>query len=463
MFAASVYQQRRAALCRQLERGLILLFGHQESPINCQDNTYPFRQDSNFLYYVGLPAPGVAALIDVEAGAATLFADEASLDHLIWMGARPSVSEWRESAGMEAAAPLGDLDSRLRAAIAQGRAIHYLPPYRAATVITLHRFLGIPLEAVARRASVELIRAVVAQRSIKTQAEIAEMEKAVNISRAMHLMAMRTARPGMKERQVVAVAEAAAREAGGRVAYQSIVTIDGHILHNHHYDNTLKKGRLLLADCGAETSMGYAGDITRTFPVSGAFTSRQKEIYQVVLDAQRAALAAIAPGGSYRSVHSRAAEVLADGLRALGLLRGDTAEIVANGAHALFFPHGLGHMIGMDVHDMEDLGEDHVGYDETYRRSEQFGLRSLRFARELRPGFTLTVEPGVYFIPELMRRWRSERRHERFINYERANDYLDFGGVRIEDNIVVDEQGCRVLGDPIPKEVEEVESVAMEL
>ncbi|HQU58661.1 MAG TPA: M24B family metallopeptidase, partial [Saprospiraceae bacterium] len=343
------------------------------------------------------------------------------------------------------------------AARKKGRSIHFLPPYRGENMIQLSQWLGIPASELRQQASEELVKAVVSLVSIKGPEEVAEMEKAVNITRAMHLAAMRAARPGIKEAQLAGIVEGIALGAGGQLSYPAILTVNGQTLHNHYHGNVLKSGQLVLGDFGAETSTHYAGDITRTFPVDKTFTTKQKEIYNLVLDTEVSCIEACKPGIRYLDVHLMAARKMAGGLKDLGLMKGDTEEAVQQGAHALFFPHGLGHMLGMDVHDMEGLGEDLVGYDGELQRSTQFGLKSLRLARALQPGFVLTVEPGIYFIPELIGLWQKEGRFKEFINYKKVNEYLDFSGVRIEDNVLITEDGHRILGERIAKTVEEVE------
>jgi len=459
MFQSSVYQERRTRLMREAPEGLILLLGNEESPMNYAGNPYPFRQDSSFAYYVGLDQPGMAAVLDPEFQRVILFGEEATTDQIVWMGPIESLKNRAARSGIEEVQPPTELGPTLQRALDQRRTVHYLPPYRADNQIKVHQMLGIPLKQVVDQASESLIRAVVAQRSVKTEAEIREMERAVNITAAMHLAAMEGARPGILEADLLGIVEGVALAGEGYPAYPVILTVNGQFLHNHAHHNTLRSGQLVLGDFGAATSGHYAADITRTFTVDPSFSPRQREIYQIVLDAQQAALSACRPGIAFRDVHLRAAEVITGGLQQLGLMKGDVQESVKQGAHALFFPHGLGHMIGLDVHDMEDLGEQHVGYGEEFNRSPQFGLKALRLARTLQPGFTLTVEPGVYFIPQLIEQWRSERHLEQFIRYDKLESYLDFGGIRIEDNILITNDGHRLLGAPIPKGLEEVETV----
>ncbi len=441
-----------------MDAGLILLLGNEESPMNYRDNPYPFRQDSSFLYYTGLDRPHLALLLDIDEGHATLFGEEATLDHVVWMGPQPSLLEQADSSGIEHTADYERLPEVLQAALQDGRSIHFLPPYRYEVMVRLHQWIGYPLEGLAEQASRPLIQAVVDQRSYKTEEEVAEMERALTITGRMHVAAMKAARPGIREAQLAGIISGIAQGAGGQLAYPAIVTVNGQTLHNHYHGNQLETGRLVLGDFGAETSRHYAGDITRTFPVDGAFTERQKAVYEIVLQAQLGAIEALKPGVPYLDIHLLSARIIAEGLQQLGLMKGAVEDAVNEGAHALFFPHGLGHMIGLDVHDMEDLGEDLVGYTEGQPRSKQFGLRSLRLARPLESGFVLTVEPGIYFIPELIGQWQTEGRHADFIDYDKVNAFLDFSGVRIEDNVLITEEGYRVLGPPIPKSIEEVEA-----
>lgn len=460
MFSKDTYVNRRQQLMADVnDGGLILLLGNEESSKNYKDNTYRFRQDSNFLYFLGQDQPHLAALIDPQTGETTLYGDDLSIDHIVWMGPQPSMRERADRIGAGKTAPYQELPSTLAAAAKSGRAIHYLPPYRGENILKLSRWLGKTPDEVESGASVPLIKAIVKQAAHKTSEEIAEIEKAVTISGQMHVAAMRAARPGIREAELTGIVEGIAVGAGGDVAYPVILTINGQTLHNHYHGNLLKPGQMVLGDFGAETSMHYAGDITRTFPVDKKFTSRQKDIYELVLKAEIECIESLKPGVPYRDVHLKAARIMADGLKDLGLMKGDMESAVAAGAHAMFFPHGLGHMLGLDVHDMEDLGEEYVGYTDSIKRSEQFGLNALRLGRELEPGFVLTVEPGLYFIPELIGQWQQAGKFTEFINYEKVNEYRDFSGVRIEDNVLITEDGYRVLGEPIPKTVSEVEAL----
>jgi Xaa-Pro aminopeptidase len=437
MFQAATYTERRARLAETVDTGLILLPANGDIGMNCEGNTYPFRQDSTFRYFAGHNRPNLVLTIDADTGESKLYGEDRSLDDVIWMGETTPVAELAERIG---ASYGGDLE-KMQSVVGRAEVIHHLPCYREQRRHYLCQWIGEGTEA-----SEQLIRAVVAQRSVKTAEEIAEMERAVQTSLRMHAAAREAARPGMKEAEVAGLVEGMAIQAGGRLAYPAIVTRDGHILHNHHHDNVLRKGDLLLIDAGAETDTGYAGDLTRTFSVGTELDERQRAVYDIVDRAKREAIAGIRPGVPFRELHDLSARILTEGLRELGLMRGDIGESVAAGAHALFFPHGLGHMIGLDVHDMEDLGEDFVGYDEEIKRSERFGTRNLRLGRRLREGFAVTVEPGIYFIPVLIDRWRQEGKHTEFIDYAALEGWRNFGGIRLEDNVVVTSGNSRVLG-----------------
>lgn len=460
MFDASTYTARRNRLAADLGSGLALLLGNAEAPMNYADNQYPFRQDASFLYFLGLNRPGLAASIDADTGETIVFGDELTLDDIVWMGPQPTIAEQAARAGVTRTAPRAALGEVLCKAAGERRPVHFLPQYRADNLLAVEHLTGIRAADVNAAASVPLARAVIAQRSLKALEELVEIEKALEITRDMHLLAMRLARPGVYEREVAGAIEGLALEKGGRLAFPVIFSVHGETLHNHHYGNRMEAGQIAVNDSGAEAASGYAGDITRTIPVGGRFVGARRDLYEAVLHAQGRAIDAIAPGVRYRDVHLQAARDLTVSLTALGCMRGDPDEAVAAGAHALFFPHGLGHMLGLDVHDMEALGEHLVGYDDTVARSTQFGLKSLRLAKALQPGHVLTVEPGLYFIPTLIDRWQAEQRHASFIDYAAVSRYRDAGGIRIEDNVVVTESGGRVLGPPIPKQVAEVEALA---
>ena len=459
MFKKEVYIKRRNELRKQLDSGLVLILGNAEASFNYPANTYHFRQDSNFLYFFGLDHPDLAGVLDIDEDKDYIFGNDVDMDDIIWMGPQPLMKDRAAEVGVENTVPYTGLGEFLNKAINAGRRIHFLPPYRGEHRVLLKQLLGFLTARTQDYVSVDLIKAVVNLRSIKDEYEIAEIEKAVGIAYDMHTTAMKMAMPGVIEREIAGTMEGISLAQGGPVSFPIILSINGQTLHNHYHGNTLVEGRMMVADAGAETTMHYASDITRTVPVGGKFNQRQKDIYQIVLDANMHSIEAIAPGKSYREVHLLAAKVIASGLKDLGLMKGDLDAAVAQGAHALFFPHGLGHMMGLDVHDMEGLGENYVGYDEEIKRSDQFGLAFLRLGRKLQPGFVLTDEPGIYFIPELIDQWKAENKLAEFINYDKVETFKDFGGIRIEDDILVTDNGFKVLGRPIPKTVNEVEEL----
>lgn len=459
MFKKETYIQRRNRLQKDLGSGLVIFLGNNYVGMNYAANTYPFRQDSNFLYFFGLDKAGMAASIDIDKNEAILYGHNATIDDIVWEGQVPSMSALAEKCGMEKTAAPQELERTIQQAKEKGQQIHFLPPYRHDNMIRLANMLDISVEQLKTKASVDLIKAVAAQRSIKTAEEIAEMEDAVNITGQMHVAVMKGARAGVKEAELAGLAQSIAYGKGMGLAYPVILSKDGQTLHNHYHGNILQEGQLVLGDFGAQNRMYYAGDITRTMPVSGHFTQKQKEIYEIVLKAEVDSIKACKAGVKYKDIHLGAAEIIATGLKNLGLMKGNPAEAVQAGAHALFFPHGLGHHIGLDVHDMEDLGENHIGYDEETSRSEQFGTKYLRLGKELQSGNVITVEPGIYFIPELIDKWNQEKQHTDFINYEALESYRDFGGIRIEDNILIEENGSKILGEAIPKSVEELEAL----
>jgi Xaa-Pro aminopeptidase len=430
--------------------------GEDEAPRNYPANPYRFRQDSHFLYYVGTNLPGLAELI-LPDGTEKLFGPPEDPDDLIWTGPHPVLADHADRAGIAATAETGELEAALAELGQQDVAIHYLPPYRAERTVKLAALLNRPWQEVAAGASQALARAIVEQRSIKTAAEVAEIEEALGVTLDMYAAALTAVRPGAIESEVAGALQMAALSRDRAQSFLPIASVRGEVLHNVAYDNTLEDGDLLVIDSGAESKGFYASDITRTFPVSGKYDERQKAIYQIVLDSQLAAIGIASPQVSNRDLHLKAAHTIAAGLKQLGLMTGDTDEAVKAGAHALFFPHGIGHMMGLDVHDMEDLG-DVVGYPEGEQRSKQFGLSFLRLAKKLKPGFCITVEPGIYFVPALIERWKAERKHEQFIDYAKVESFVGFGGVRIEDDVLITEDGHRVLGKPIPKTVEDVEN-----
>jgi Xaa-Pro aminopeptidase len=452
LFDTSIYQQRRDALSKAMGKGILLFPGAVEQPFNYKANTYPFRQDSSFLYYFGWAEPGLTGIIDADSGRSYLVGDDLSLDDIVWMGNQPTMADKAGRIGADQVMVTGALKS-----FVQGKEVHYLPPYHADRLIWLSELLDKSLSEIRNGHSMQLVRAVIEQRAHKSAEEIEQMEDALTITKVIHDKMRTMISPGKEEARMRGIAEGIAMAHHGRLSYQAICTIMGHVLHNNQYHRMMKAGDMLLCDLGAENRMSYAGDITRSYPVSPTFTTQQAEIYDIELEAQIKSIEAIKPGVPYRDIHLGAARIITEGLKQLGLMKGDTDEAVAAGAHALFFPHGLGHMIGLDVHDMEGLGEEYVGYDDHYRRSDQFGTAYLRMARPLEPGFVMTVEPGIYFIPELIDQWQAAGRHSEFIQYDRLADYRNFTGIRIEDNVLVTEDGYRVLGPPIAKERKEVE------
>lgn len=459
MFKPDVYKKRRAKLKEDLKNNGILLFlGNNYSPMNYPANPYHFRQDSTFLYFFGLDHDGFNAIIDTDSGKEIIFADDLTIDSIIWMGPQPTVKEQAIRVGIDHTAPAAKFIDYVKDAMEKNRKVHFLPPYRHENMIFLNSLLNIPFEKLKESASVEFIKAVVKLRNIKEDVEIAELEKACNIGYEMHTTAMRMAKPGVVEREIFGAIEGISIANGSIPSFPIILTKDGQTLHNHYHGNTLERGDLLLVDAGAQTTMYYASDNTRTMPVGGKFTARQRDVYQVVLDAIDKSIEIMKPGVTYMSVHLYACEILAEGLKSLGLMKGDVKEAVPKGAHALFMPHGLGHMLGLDVHDMEDLGQNYVGYSDEINPSDTFGTAFLRMGRKLETGHVLTNEPGIYFIPELIDIWRKENKFAEYIDYDKVMEYIDFGGIRLEDDILITENGSRILGDKrIPITIEEVE------
>ena len=460
MFNSKTYITRRNRLKKKIKSGVVLILGNNEAPMNYTDNTYRYRQDSTFLYYFGLDEPGLAAVIDVDENKDMLFGNDFSIDDIVWMGPQKTIKQKASSVGVKSTSPLSELKAYLYNAIGNGRKIHFIPQYRFDNMMTMQELLGFNASLINNYASKDLIIAVAEQRAVKSGEELKEIENAIGVSFEMQTAAMRFAKPGMIEREIVGFIEGLAYSLGNGISFPIIFSRHGETLHNHHHNNVLQKGDLVVNDSGVESMLHYASDTTRTFPVSGKFTEKQKEVYRIVLDTQLKSIKAIKPGVSYRDVHLKSALVIAEGLKSLGLMKGNMKEAVAKGAHALFYPHGLGHLLGLDVHDMENFGENNFGYDSRIKRSSQFGLKSLRYAKKLVPGIVLTVEPGIYFIPELIDKWKAEKKFTNFINYKKVETYRKAGGIRIEDDIVVTRSGCRVLGRPIPKTVEEVEEVA---
>lgn len=458
MFNPEIYTQRRNALRKLIPTGIILLPGNSEAAYNYAANTYTFRQDSNFSYFFGLENPDFAGIIDVDNGVDYLFGNDFDIDDIIWMGPQPKVIELAAKIGVKNTSQLADLAVFVNNAIQKQRPIHFAPTYRAETTLQLSGLLGLNPLRIRDYASLPLIEAIVKLRSVKSEPEVAEIEKAIETAWHMFTTGMRMAHPGRKEQEIVGAMEGISKSHGRPVSFPIILSINGQILHNHHHENILQEGRMLVMDGGSETALNYTSDITRTVPVGGKFSQKQREIYEIVLNANLNSIASTKPGTLYRDCHTVACETIASGLKDLGLMKGDVKEAVAAGAHALFLPHGLGHMLGMDVHDMEGLGQIHVGYDKEIQPSKQFGTAYLRMGRRLQPGFVITNEPGIYFIPELFDMWKAEKKYQEFLNYDKIEEYRNFGGIRIEDDILVTADGHRVLGKPIPKTIAEVEA-----
>ncbi|MBR5168709.1 MAG: aminopeptidase P family protein [Salinivirgaceae bacterium] len=460
MFAKGTYIARRAKLRAAMgNKGIAVFYGNSEASINYADNTYPFRQDSTFLYFFGIRHPNMVAVIDFDSGNTCLYGNDADIDDIVWTGPQYTMSSFGAFCGVDNTAPMSALRPAIAEAKRKGRKVHYLPPYTASVALALSSDLEVSMAEMRSQCSLELIKAVIDLRAVKSDEEIAEIERACAIGYEMHTAAMRLVRTAANERAIHSIVDSIPLKYGGTTSFTTILTQNGQTLHNHLHDKPITPGRLMLVDAGAETPMGYASDFTRTFPVSGQFTQRQRDIYQIVLDANHRALELSRPGVTYQTVHLECCKVLAAGLKALGLMRGDVDEAVAAGAHALFMPHGIGHMMGLDVHDMENLGQIYVGYNAETQPIEQFGTKSLRMGRKLQPGFVVTDEPGIYFIPELFEKWRGEHLHEQFINYAEVAKYLDFGGIRIEDDLLITANGARRLGERrIPAEIADVEA-----
>jgi Xaa-Pro aminopeptidase len=459
MFKSEVYTKRREELHRKIKSGLALFIGSVEAPMNYPANTYHFRQDSDFLYYFGLDLPGFAGLMDFDSGKDKIYGNDFDMDDIIWMGPQPKVKDLSLKSGINESAPMSKLEEVIKDALSKKRKIHFLPPYRGESKMMLGSLLKENPCQMKTLASVDLIKAVISMRSIKEKVEIDEIEKAVDIAYEMHLTAMKMCKEGVSEQNIFGTIEGIALAKGGGTSFPVILSINGQTLHNHGHSNTLKKGRMMVTDAGAETNLHYASDITRTTPVGGKFSQQQKDIYEIVLKANTETIKASKPGISNRDLHFMACKIIASGVKDLGLMKGDVDEAVTAGAHALFMPHGLGHMMGLDVHDMEALGENFIGYNDDIKRSEQFGTSFLRFALPYKPGHVFTIEPGCYFIPELIEKWKAEGKFKDFINYSKINSYMSIGGIRIEDDVLITEKGHQVLGKLIPKTIKEVESV----
>lgn len=458
LFSKSTYVERRNELKKLVGSGLIVLFGNNDSPANYPSNTYKFRQDSSFLYYFGLHRNGLVGVIDVDNDREYLVGDEIDIEDIVWYGSVTSVAEMAEMTGVARTAAMRELPAIVESAKAQGEEVHFLPPYRFDNQIQIMDLLGIHPSQQKAAASLKLIAAVVKMRTTKTEEEIAELERAAEIGYEMHTTAMRLCRPGITEQYIGGMVDGIANAYGCMVSFQTIATQHGEVMHGNPSPAKLEAGRLMLVDAGAETNENYCSDNTRTTPVSGVFTQKQKDIYNIVVECHDHVLEVAKPGVKWWDVHFAVCRIITERLQQLGLMKGDVEESLKAGAHAMFLPHGLGHSMGMDVHDMEGLGQVYVGFDKEVRPSTQFGTNALRFGRRLQKGFVVTDEPGIYFIPALIDDWKKNGTNAQFLNFDKIDEYRDFGGIRIEDDVLITDKGCRFIGSKrIPYHVEDVE------
>jgi Xaa-Pro aminopeptidase len=458
MFNKETYVRRRAALKKLVKSGLIILFGNNDSPTNYPSNSYTFRQDSSFLYYFGQTRDGLVGIIDIDNDKEYLIGDDIDIEDIVWYGSVDSVSDLAVQVGINNSAPMKQLKVMTNEAIKNKQKIHYLPPYRFDIKIQIMDLLGIHPSQQKEKASMDLIMAVVKMRSAKEQQEIDEIERACAIGYKMHTTAMRLCKPGVTEQYIAGVVDGIANSYGSMVSFATILSQHGEIMHGVPSPNILETGRLMLCDAGAETNNSYCSDNTRTMPVSGKFTQRQLEIYQIVEACHDYTLKVAKPGVPWKEVHTNVCRLMTEKLKELGLMKGDTEEAVAAGAHAMFLPHGLGHMMGMDVHDMESLDQRYVGFNDEFQPSEQFGTNCLRMGRRLEENYIMTDEPGIYFIPALIDDWKASGHNAQFINFDLLETYKDFGGIRIEDDILITKDGCRFLGkDRIPYHPADIE------
>ena len=477
MFHAKVYSNRRRSLLSKMEaqgaNGIAIFLGNADAPANYRGNDYKFRQDSNFLYFWGIDEPWFAAILDLDNGQECLYGNDVDIDDIIWMGPQPTVASKAETIGCAATLPLGEFDKAVAAAVSAGRPVHFLPPARYYNQMKLAELTGIanatvrkvaPMESDGgRHASEELVKAVVALRLIKEECEIEEMDKAADLGYLMHTEARRGCKPGILEQEIVGRMEAVTYSKGWGPSFTTILSQNGETLHNHSHHQIITPGRLLVVDAGAESNTHYASDFTRTYPCSGKFTTKQREIYDIVAQANEVAFSHTRPGTSYWDVHCATVRYMLEQLKALDFVRGDVDEMVACGISGLFMPHGLGHNMGMDVHDMEDLGENYVGYGDERQRSPLLGMGNLRMARDLKPGHVITDEPGIYFIPALIEQWKCEGTDKGFVNYEELAGYYDFGGIRLEDDVLVTTDGARRLGSQrLPITSSDIEAIMAE-
>ncbi len=460
MISKDSFIKRRKALHEQMKSvgGIAIFPANNEASMNYPANVYRYRQDSSFRYFFSKCRDGVVGIMDFDSGEDIVFGNDFTVSDIVWMGDQPTIKALSEECGVNRTSRRDEIGEYLANAIKKGRRIHYLPLYRHDMMIEFSTLLGKSIEQVKNDFSEELIKAVVALRLIKSDEEIEEMDKVCDIGVKMHQTIMKATKIGVAEQYLAGVAEGVALSYGTGVSFPVILSQNGQTLHNPFHEGILTDGRLLLVDMGAESDSGYCSDYTRTLPVSGKFSQKQKEIYEIVLKANMECIDMAKPETKWQDVHFHACRVIAEGLSAVGLMKGNVDEAVAEGATSLFMPHGLGHALGMDVHDMEGYGENYVGYDTIVKRHSTFGHRSLRFGKHIKKGSVLTVEPGIYFIPALIEQWKSENKFTEFINYDKLSDYYSFGGIRLEDDIVVTDNGCRVLGNPLQKSVADIEN-----
>ena len=466
MFSKEVYARRRQTLVAKMadsaaegKRGIALFIGNTEAPAQYKDNCYKFRQDSTWLYFFGIDQPLYAAIIDLDNGNETIFANDVEIGDIIWMGPQPSVASVAASVGVEKSAPYTDLNAAVAKVLAEGRPVHFVKPSRYYNTMKIASLLGCGTDEVAGSFSLALTKAIISMRLVKEDCEIEAIDDACNLGYEMHTVARNSIVPGIIEQEIVGKMDGVTLSKGWGVSFPTILTQHGETLHNHLHDKIIEPGKLMVIDAGAESNVHYASDFTRTYPTSGKFTAKQREIYQIVCDCNEFAFSMTRPDISYREVHLKTMHLMLEELRALDIVRGDVQDMVEAGIAGLFMPHGLGHNMGLDVHDMEDYGENYVGYDDDQSRSPQLGLGSLRMARKLVPGNVITDEPGIYFIPALIEKWKSEKTDQGFVNYQKLESYYDFGGIRLEDDVLVTADGARRLGkERLPISPDDVEA-----
>ena len=460
MFDRKIYIERRRILSGKISSGIILFLGNSNADINYQGNSYPFRQDSSFVYYFGLMLPDMAAVMDVESGEEIVFGDDVDVNDIVWTGPQPLVKELADSVGVSRNEPLRALAEYLGDAVRKNRRIHFLPPYRYQTKMLLNRLLDVPFDEMEESASEELIRAVIGMRLVKKDEEIAELEKAAEIGYRMHYAVMKSARLGMKEQELAGLMDGIAMQYGRMTSFPTILSQNGETLHNETHNQILTDGRIIVIDAGAEALSGYVSDFTRSIPSSGKFNSRQKDIYEIVKSANEYFPVIARPGETFESLHLKVVRLMLEGLKGLGLVKGDLDEAVSCGVQGLFMPHGLSHHIGLDVHDLSSMGRKYMGFDDTYRKFLGTAQPATAMGKTLEAGYVVSNEPGIYFIPALIEQWKSEGKNKEFVNFSALEDWYDFGGIRLEDDILITADGCRLIGTHrLPISIEDVENV----